>query len=245
MIKELEDYNWFPKIFRRFQMEYIGSIIKWVHFYQPLVPVFKILLKENNTNTIHDLCSGSGLPAVYIQKQMGDEYKTILTDRFPESSFVNTDMVNYLQEVSDVMKLLPGQGKCYTMYNAFHHFNHQQQQQIILKLQTANAPFVFAEILEPDIFTLIKIIFTTTIVQLTTAPFVHPFSLLRLLFTYIIPVNLFTVTYDGIISVIRSKSVKQYEKLLQEMVNNRYQLSVHRYSGWKGTVICITGNPKK
>jgi hypothetical protein len=245
MIKELEDYNWFPKIFRRFQMEYIGSIIKWVHFYQPMVPVLKILLKENNTNTIHDLCSGSGLPAVYFQEQMGDRYKTILTDKFPESSFINTVTVNYLQKESDVMELLPERGRCYTMYNAFHHFNHQQQKHIIQKLQTANAPFVFAEILEPDISTLIKIIFTTTILQLLTVPFVRPFSLLRLLFTYIIPVNLFTVTYDGVVSVLKSKSVKQYQKLLQEMINDSYELSAHRYSSWKGAVIYLKGNPKK
>ena len=245
MIKELEDYNWFPKIFRRFQMEYIGSIIQWVHFYQPIVPVLKILLEQNNVNTIHDLCSGSGLPAVYMQEQMGDKYATILTDKFPDSSFVNTSMVNYLKQESDVMELLPEDGKCYTMYNAFHHFSYQQQQQIIQKLQTANTPFVFAEILESDVFTLIKIIFTTTVLQLLTAPFVRPFSLLRLLFTYIIPVNVFTVTYDGVVSVVKSKTVKQYQKLLQEVTISSYELNVHKYSSWKGTVICIKGNPKK
>jgi hypothetical protein len=154
-------------------------------------------------------------------------------------------MVTYLKQESDVMELLPEAGKCFTMYNAFHHFNQQQQQQIIQKLQTANAPFFFAEILEPDIFTLIKIIFTTTILQLFTAPFVHPFSLLRVLFTYIIPVNIFTVTYDGVVSVLKSKSVKQYQKLLQEVTNSSYELSVQRYSSWKGAVICIKGNPKK
>jgi hypothetical protein len=226
-------------------MEYIGSIIQWVQFYQPIVPVLKILLKENRTNTIHDLCSGSGLPAVYMQEQIGDKYATILTDKFPDSSFSNTRMVTYLKQESDVMELLPEAGKCFTMYNAFHHFNQQQQQQIIQKLQTANAPFFFAEILEPDIFTLIKIIFTTTILQLFTAPFVHPFSLLRVLFTYIIPVNIFTVTYDGVVSVLKSKSVKQYQKLLQEVTNSSYELSVQRYSSWKGAVICIKGNPKK
>lgn len=245
MIKELEDYNWFPKIFRRFQMEYIGSIIQWVHFYQPLLPVFKILLKGNNINTIQDLCSGSGLPAVYIQEQIGDEYKTILTDRFPESSFADTNTVNYLQLKSDVLELIPEDGKCYTMYNAFHHFNQQQQLQITQQLQAAKAPFVFAEILEPDIITLFKIIFTTTILQILTAPFVRPFSLPRLFFTYIIPVNIFTVTYDGVISVLKSKSVKQYQHLLQTFMNNNYELSVQKYSSWKGTIICITGNPQK
>lgn len=245
MIKELEDYNWFPKILRRFQMEYIGSIIKWLHFYGPLVPVLQTLLKENNTDRIQDLCSGSGMPAIYIQNQIGDGYKTILSDKFPEHSFANTLTVHYLQQESDVLQLFPEQTMCYTMYNAFHHFTDLQKQQIIKKMQAANVSFVFAEILEPDIFTLIKIVFTTTILQVVTAPFVHPFSLMRLLFTYIIPVNLFTVTYDGIISVFKSKSVKQYQKLLCGLANGRYEISVHRYNSWKGAVICIKGNLKK
>ena len=245
MIKELEDYNWFPKILRRFQMEYIGSIIKWADYYQPLVLITNKLLKENNINIIQDLCSGSGMPAVYMQEQIGDNYTTILSDKFPEPSFVNSTTVNYLQQETDVLHLLPQQEIMYTMYNAFHHFSDEDKVRLLQKFQQANAPFIIAEILQPDLLTLGKIFFTTTILQLIAVPFVQPFSLLRLLFTYIIPVNLFTITYDGMVSVFKSRSVKQYQQLIQSISNENYNIYVDRYSSWKGAVICIKGNPKK
>jgi hypothetical protein len=53
---------------------------------------------------------------------------------------------------------------------------------------------------------LLKIIFTTTIGQIILTPFVKPFSWMRLVFTYIIPINLFTITWDGVVSVLKSES---------------------------------------
>ncbi len=245
MIKELEDYNWFPQLFRHFQAAYIGSIIKWTKFYQPLVPVVQQLLNENKIDKIQDLCSGSGMPAVFMQQQMSGHNKTILSDKFPEQSFANTENVIYLNTETDVLLLQPERNTCYTMYNSFHHFTDSEQEQVLKNLQAANAPFVIAEILEPDFFTMIKIIFTTTLIQLLTAPFVKPFSLLRLLFTYIIPVNIFTVTYDGIISVLKSKSVQQYQNLVNKTANGNYEMTVHKINTWKGAITYIKGNPKK
>jgi hypothetical protein len=245
MIKELEDYNWFPQLFRHFQTAYIGSIITWTKFYKPLVPVVQHLLNENKINNIQDLCSGSGMPAVFMQQQLSGDYKTTLSDKFPVQSFTKTKNVIYLKKETDVLLLKPEHDTCYTMYNAFHHFTDSEQQQLLKSLQAANAPFVIAEILEPDFFTMIKIIFTTTVMQLLTAPFVKPFSLLRLLFTYIIPVNLITVTYDGVISVFKSKSAQQYQNLVNKTANGNYEMTVHKIRNWKGTITYIKGNPQK
>ena len=245
MIKELEDYNWFPKIFRRFQMEYIGSIIKWSGFYKPLVPVVQKLINENKITVIHDLCSGSGMPAIFMQEQLNVKCTTILSDKFPEHAFISTAKINYSQKETDVLLLKPQKDICYTMYNAFHHFTDTEKQQVLKNLQTANTPFVIAEILEPGIFTTVKIIFTTTIIQLLTTPFVQPFSLLRLLFTYLIPINLFTITYDGLISVLKSRSAQQYQNLVNKMTNDNYEITVDRCSNWKGAITYIKGNPKK
>lgn len=245
MIKELEDYNWFPKLFRQYQAAYIGSIITWVNFYKPLVPVVQQLLNENKINKIQDLCSGSGMPAVFMQHQLRGDYKTILSDKFPELSFTDTENIIYLKKETDVLLLKPEHNTCYTMYNAFHHFTGSEQQHLLKNLQAANAPFIIAEILEPDFFTLTKIVFTTTIIQLLTAPFVKPFSLLRLLFTYIIPVNILTVTYDGVISVFKSKSVQQYQNLVNIIAHENYEITIHKINNWKGTITYIKGNPKK
>ena len=245
MIKELEDYNWFPQMFRKFQMEFIGSMIQWASIYQPLITLTNATLNENKVSTIVDLCSGSGLPAIYLQKHLSNNCNTVLSDKFPDKGFVNTSSIIYLKETTDVLLLEPKPATCYTMYNALHHFSDNDKVAIINKLRIANAPFIFAEILEPNLLTLLKIIFTTTVLQLLTTPFVQPFSFLRLFFTYVVPINLFTITYDGVISVFKSRTVEQYKNLVVPFSNKNLEITVNKISSWKSVVIYIKGNPKK
>jgi hypothetical protein len=57
MLKELEDYNWFPKILRRWQTEFIGSVAIWTNLYKPLVPVLNKMITDNSIINLQDICS--------------------------------------------------------------------------------------------------------------------------------------------------------------------------------------------
>ncbi len=243
MIRELEDYNWFPSMLRRFQMDYIGSLVTWLKLYQPLVPVLQQLTEANQIFIIQDICSGSGIPATAMQHTVKNISNTVLSDKYPDASFINSDTIAYLKASTDVLLLVPQPAICYTMYNGFHHFSNDEQKELVKKMAFAKSVFLFAEILEPVFFTMIKIIFASTLLQLFAAPFIQPFSLSRLFFTYIIPVNVFTGLYDGIISVMKSKSVKQYRKLLDGISGTDFEITVKKHNHWKGSVVSIKGNP--
>ena len=167
-----------------------------------------------------DLCSGSGEPAISIFKQCGSFTRLELTDKYPAESVVSNDII-YLQESVDVLDMAFEPGKCYTMFNAFHHFDDADKLRIIERIRTAGSRAFFAEILEPNFVFVLKILFITTIGNLLLTPFIRPFSLSRLVLTYLIPLNIFTIAYDGIVSVFKSRSVKQYRHLFagQQGVN--------------------------
>lgn len=243
MLKELEDYGWFPALLRRWQMDFIGNIALWTKLYKPLVPVLEQIISKNNATGLQDTCSGSGMPAVFIHGQLIKKIPMLLTDKYPPAVFKNNPSVTYVNHAVDINELQPVKGTIYTMFNAFHHFSAEEQNELIKRLSGNRTAFLFAEILEPGIFTAIKIFFTGTILQLLTAPFVKPFSLARLIFTYIIPVNLFTVTYDGIISVIKSKTVKQYQEQLNYIASSSFVITVHQLKNPKGNVVYIKGEP--
>jgi hypothetical protein len=92
------------------------------------------------------------------------------------------------------------------------------------------------EILQPTVFCLLKIFFTTSIGSLLLTPFILPFSLRRLFFTYIIPVNILTISLDGILSVLKSRSVKQYQNLF---ANNGNAIKIYRLKNRLNTLIVI------
>lgn len=243
MLKELEDYNWFPAALRRWQMEFIGTIAVWTKLYSPLFAVLRAQLAKKKITCWQDVCSGSGIPAVHIHQQLNQGVPLLLTDKYPDSSYINQRQINYSLDQTDILLLRPNPQTVYTMFNALHHFTDKEQNLIIQKMAAHKAPFLIAEILEPGLLNCFKIFFTTVFIQLFTAPFIKPFSVARLFFTYIIPVNLFTITYDGIISVVKSKTVVQYQQQLQHISAEGYQLSVHKISNWKGNIIYIKGTP--
>lgn len=242
MLKELEDYTWFPPILRRWQMDFIGSLAVWTKLYAPLAPVLQELITETPCIKIQDVCSGSGLPALYIQKRVKNKLPLFLSDKFPGESFNKTD-AKYITPSVDVTTLQPLKNTCYTMYNAFHHFNAVTQLHIVKSMAAANVPFLFAEILQPGIFNMIKIFLTTTVVQLLAAPFVKPFSLARLFFTYIVPVNIFTITYDGVVSVLKSKTAGQFAAAIQHAGNSNYSVTVHTLKTKAATIVYLKGKP--
>lgn len=242
MLKELEDYNWFPNLFRKFQLEFIGSLVNWFGFYKPIISLAKDLLTMAKTNAVLDLCSGSGEPAVYLQKNLGNNFVTTLTDKFPQKK-ISTTSINYLLQPVDVLNLIPEKEKLYTMYNAFHHFDDEQQRNILQKFSSTQSSILIVEILTPSFFTFLNVVFSGTFGQLLLTPFIKPFSFWRLFFTYIIPVNIFTVVYDGIISVLKSKSVKQYQTLANSITKSNYCIEVLCFNQWQGKLICIKANP--
>jgi hypothetical protein len=243
MLKELEDYNWFPNWLRRFQMEFIGSIATWFALYKPIVPIANALLKAQNKCLIIDVCSGSGEPAIYLQNQLKSECTTQLSDKFPQKLNIHTPSITYLKESVDVIKISPQKKVLYTMYNAFHHFTKEEQIKILQQFSTSQASIVITEILTPSFFALLNVVVTGSIGQLLLTPFIRPFNVWRLFFTYIIPINIFTVVYDGVISVLKSKSAKQYKQIANNVVNKCYSIDVLCIRKWHGKIICIKAQP--
>lgn len=242
MVKELEDYHWFPHRLRKYQMDFIGNLVQWVQLYKPLVPVVQHLMRQHYLQQITDCCSGNGAPAIYIQRQLQPMPPLTLTDKYPPAGAASA-AVNYITTPVDVLQLSPQPHQLYTMFNAFHHFSTVEQQALLQRFAEAKASCMFAEILQPSVWVLLKIILTTTLVQLLTAPFVKPFAWGRLLFTYLLPINLITVTYDGILSVLKSKSLNSYRDLVAEIQTPDYTFTVKKMRQVTGNIIYITGHP--
>jgi ubiquinone/menaquinone biosynthesis C-methylase UbiE len=243
MLKELEDFTWFPSLLRQYQLSYIGCVVKWLNIYKPIVPILKQMQTLPSINNIVDLCSGSGEPAIFLQQQTGNSYSTLLTDKFP-SQIISLPPIAYHPASINALKINPKNDTLYSMYNAFHHFSTKEQTQLIENIVQNNSSIIIVEILTPSIYSFASVLFAGTLLQCIITPFIKPFSIKRLFFTYILPINIFTVVYDGIISVLRSKSSRQYKTFVNKIHTINYNMEVQPIKTWKGTLICIKIYPK-
>lgn len=235
---ELEDQNWFPTVLRNFQTEFIGYVVSRFQFYR----AFILYLNQLNLvkKPLTDLCSGSGEPAISIFKQSKCFSNLLLTDKFPGTLFSNDAVIQYETQPVDALQLKFEKDTYYTMFNAFHHFTDVEKKELIGKIQQSGASAFFAEVLEPTLFCVLKVFLMATVGCLILTPFIRPFSFKRLLFTYIIPVNIAGILFDGIVSVYKSRSEKQYRSLFSHM---NQTVSIHRFTGGISPVILIHIHP--
>ena len=217
-MKELEDYNWFPAIFRNFQTDFIGFVVSKFKSYGLFIDHLQALQPPLRTMT--DLCSGSGEPAISIFRKSKSFTYLTLSDKFPRFLESNEDKIcNEIKKI-DVLEMSFQDNTCYTMFNAFHHFNDYEKLKIVQSIKKSGSHGFIVEILQPSVFCFLKIVVATTLGTFLITPFIVPFSFKRLFFTYIIPVNIFTIAYDGIVSVIKSRSFNEYRKMFS---NSEYE----------------------
>ncbi|MDA0783366.1 MAG: hypothetical protein O2814_02355 [Bacteroidetes bacterium] len=205
-----------------------------------------ILKKFDNFSSNHwiDLASGSGLPALYVHKSKSKQVVFQLTDLYPDS--VSSEVLLYLKrelEPVNILNFQPQAYRQYSMFNAFHHFTSDQQRHLVEKMKHANAGFLFVEVLEPSLLSFFQVTLAAVIIQPVIAWMIRPFSLLRLVCTYLLPIQLFTVAWDGWISVLKSKTLSQYQELARDISDNKYVIQVERIKQIRGNLILLSAHP--
>jgi hypothetical protein len=233
-MKELEDYHWFPPVLRNFQTDFIGFVVSRFSVYDGFIQHIKNLPMP--LESMSDLCSGSGEPAISIFKKSKRFSRLLLSDKYPSALSLKDENIFYKTQPTDVLAKDFTSETCYTMFNAFHHFSDEEKVKIVQKMQVSGADAFIVEILEPTVFCLLKVVFTTTIGTLLFTPFIAPFSAKRLFFTYILPVNVFTITYDGIVSVLKSRTAEQSQNLF---ANSGNAVKVFRLKSRLSTLVVI------
>ncbi len=233
-MKELEDFEWFPELLRNQQTEFIGYVVTKFQIYQSLPRFFESRIPKGSA--MIDLCSGSGEPAIHLFCNLEHYGKLFLTDKFPNRDGALPAGCSYDQTSQDVLLTNFDKKYVYTMFNSFHHFGDEEKVKIISNLRASGSEAFFVEILSPDLLCFLKVLAMTTVGQLFLAPFVKPFSWKRLFFTYVIPLNILTITWDGIVSVLKSKSVKAYSELLQ---NENFKVNVIKVGGAFQSIIVL------
>ena len=90
-------------------------------------------------------------------------------------------------------------------FNAFHHFRPETARAILRDAVAAGQPIGIFEVPERRLHTILPMLLTPLFVWLAT-PFIRPFSWLRLLLTYVVPIVPLCCLWDGVVSQLRAYS---------------------------------------
>ena len=241
-IKELEDYAWFPAILRKYQMEMIGQTVSYFGFYHTIANRIKADLTTYGVKSITDLCSGSGQPGIYVHRKLQmPEVETLLTDKYPQQIKSHIGVV-YSPNSLDINDLNPDAATFYTMYNAFHHLNDNEQKTLIQKVLTTKSQLMIVEIVQPGLLNIFMVTLASTLGVWFLCPMIRPLEWKRLIFTYILPLNVLTVLIDGYISVFKSKSIKDYTLTLETLFPAQTGITISEHRAFPAKIITIKIN---
>ncbi len=214
---ELEDQQWFPNSLRAYQTDLLGAFARFLRLYDPAKALLK--RKTRTVQTLVDLASGSGVPALLATNVMGISIK--LCDKFPEEKQVEFmskhEKSSYIPKSVDVLHDDLPIADFYTMFNGLHHFSPIEIEVILQKAKSQNTSIYFFEPIAPGLLVYLKVALATLILPVFLVPFIKPFRWDRLFFTYLFPIGSLATFWDGMISVSKSYSLTHLDQMQKNL----------------------------
>ena len=249
---EFEDLKWFPSFLRNYGTDFLQFLANKTKMYQPIIPVIQKGIDNSENKQIVDLGSGGGGGLIWLNEELtksNPDLKIVLTDYYPNiSAFEYTEKQSnnfeYIETPVDARNV-PGDLKgLRTMFLSLHHFKPADARLILQNAVDSKSAIAIFEAQERSIPSLIAMFFSP-ITVLFTAPFIRPFKFGRILFTYLIPIVPLFVWWDGLVSSLRTYSVKEMQLLVDSLENNdSFDWEIKRIKSGPGVILYLMGTLK-
>lgn len=249
---EFEDQKWLPKFIRNYMTDFLQFLSNKTGMYKGIVPIIEKGLKESNTNRIVDLGSGGGGGLIWLNNELrrnNPGLKILLTDYFPNiSAFQYTqkqaDNFKFISVPIDARNVPRKLSGLRTQFLSLHHFKPKDAQQILQNAVDSNSAIAIFEAQERSLPSIIAMIFSPISVLLTT-PFIRPFKIGRIIFTYLIPIVPLLVLWDGVVSSLRTYSVEEKNGLIASLNNKEsFNWEVGKVKSGPGKILYLLGTRK-
>lgn len=236
-------------------LDFLRFMITKLHAYEAAVPLLQELLTHSNQRHITDLCSGAGGGIETIQQdlsqRMGQTIAVILTDLYPNLASYqylkqqSNGTIDFIHEPIDATAVPETITGVRTIFSSFHHFPPTIAQRILQDAADKRAPIAIFEGAKKSWVEVVLLLFFPVIIFVVT-PFIRPFKLSRLFFTYIIPLIPIGIIWDGFVSLLRIYPSEHLHRMTQQINVPNYSWHIGRVGNKPGKhVIYLIGKPEK
>lgn len=249
---EFEDFSWFPKGLRNYMTDFLQFVSNRFDVYKNVVPMIGEVMKESGTNQIIDLASGGGGGLLTLSEHLrknNPELKIILTDFYPnidafKTTAAKSDVFTFYEKSVDARNVPAELKGLRTQFLSLHHFRPEDAVLILQNAVDSGNPIALFETQERNLPSILAMIFSPVSVILTT-PFICPFKTGRIIFTYLIPLVPLFILWDGIVSALRTYSVKEMHELVSKVKNHEsYEWQIGKKKSGPAAVPYLIGTKK-
>lgn len=218
---EIHEQPWCPAAIRDGATDYLRFIAAFARQYRYVVPLLRRGLLASGSERIVDLCSGGGGPWPQLQRELHAALPApapiLLTDLHPNQAAAHMPIrgqpyIRFVPKSVDATHIPAELTGFRTLFTAFHHFPPQDARRILQDaVDQGQGIGVFEQTARTPLALLIMLVLPW--LALLAAPFVRPFRLDRLFWTYLIPLIPFVLCFDGIVSCLRTYTLAEMRAL--------------------------------
>jgi hypothetical protein len=249
---EFEDLQWFPGFLRNYMTDFLQFLSNKTKMLGPAIPLLEKGIEQSRDHTLVDLASGGGGGMIWLNSELLKKFsdlKIILTDLYP-----NKDAFEYTKKQSSSFKSVntpvdarnvPENIKgLRTLLLSFHHFKPDDAVRILQDAVDSQNNIAVFEGQERSLTSIFAMLFSPITVLLTT-PLIRPFKIGRIIFTYLIPLVPLFAWWDGIVSSLRTYSVKEMNELVLKVKGHKkYNWDIGKMNSGPGVILYLTGTKK-
>lgn len=253
---EFGDLPWVPKQLKHYLTDVlsiagaVGEHFGDAYGVEPILDDVVDLIEDSDSPLIVDLCSGAAAPPLALHRrlaQKGIHTKVVLTDLWPNTAAFQAAAAlpdcSYHMTSVDATAVPADLAGLRTVFNAFHHFQPHQARQILEDAARSRQGILVVEVPRRTLLGAMSMGLFSVVTLLLT-PLIRPFSIWRLLLTYVIPVVPIMVGIDGIMSCVRAYDPEELAQLT-EGLDDDYTWKISRHHGWNALlpVTVLLGRP--
>ena len=251
-IRELHESRWFPQGLRDLVTDSLQFILNAIRFYDPVSARLRAAVSSAGADRVVDLCSGGAGPWLWLYTVLraggSQDLEIVLTDKYPNlAAFENArsasqGAISYSTEPVEAAHIPPQLSGFRTVFSSLHHFSPAE---IVAMLQDAanqRQGFGAFEGAQRRGKTIVGIILMP-VAAVIAAPFVRPFRLSRLFWSWIVPVIPAVLFVDGVLSCLRAYSPAEMIALCEGVTAPGYVWDAGDASGRIGRVTYLLGYP--
>jgi hypothetical protein len=131
-----------------------------------------------------------------------------------------------------------------TVFDAFHHFRPAEARALLADAARKRAPILIVEATQRSVPAMAGMLLFVPLLVLLLTPFVRPFSWGRLLFTYLLPVAVPLILFDGIVSCLRSYTSKELRAMTESLACSDFRFEIGQLASRGGTLTYVLGLPE-
>lgn len=223
-------------------------------FYKDLGPLLNRGMSSVHTTNIIDLASGGGggwMSLIPHVKEEIPDAKITLTDYYPNIPAFelnvkkHPDVLGFYDKSVDARNVPSELKGLRTQFLSLHHFRPDDARKILQNAVDSGQPIAIFEAQQRSVAHFIQFFFSPINVLILT-PFIKPFSLGRIFFTYVLPLVPIFVWWDGLVSVLRTYSKKELEQLVSELNNHeKFDWEISHLKSKPAKIYYLLGTPKQ